>query len=161
VCVCVLCMSVCVLCMSVSGLYEWVCVSYMSKRPWGLNCNYVGKLSDNSYEVVKQGKNFFKLIVLLGECFKLSTASCRFSKASLYVFLNRLALTFSLILISSSGNWGARWSSGQCARRAIAEAKQRSQWPVIGWVTKIYYLELLRVSEGTLSRPWSPCSDAK
>jgi hypothetical protein len=48
----------------------------------------------------------------------------------------------------------ARWSSGQCARRAIAEAKHRSQWPVLGWVTKIYYLELLRASEGTLSR-WS------
>jgi hypothetical protein len=44
--------------------------------------------------------------------------------------------------------------SGQCAQRAIAEAKHRSQWPVIGWVTKIYYLELLRASEGTLSR-WS------
>jgi hypothetical protein len=41
---------------------------------------------------------------------------------------------------------------GQCARRAIAEAKHRSQWPVLGWVTKIYYLELLRASEGTLSR---------
>jgi hypothetical protein len=34
------------------------------------------------------------------------------------------------------------------------EAKQRSQRSVIGWVTKIYYLELLRTSEGTLSR-WS------
>jgi hypothetical protein len=42
----------------------------------------------------------------------------------------------------------------QCARRAIAEPKQRSQRSVIGWVTKIYYLELLRASEGTLSR-WS------
>jgi hypothetical protein len=50
--------------------------------------------------------------------------------------------------------WGARWSSGQCARRAIAEAKHRSQRPVLGWVTKIYYLELLRALEGTLSR-WS------
>jgi hypothetical protein len=49
---------------------------------------------------------------------------------------------------------GARWSSGQCARRAIAETKHRSQWLVIGWVTKIYYLELLRAAEGTLSR-WS------
>jgi hypothetical protein len=38
--------------------------------------------------------------------------------------------------------------------RAIAEAKHRSQWPVLGWVTKIYYLELFRASEGTLSR-WS------
>jgi hypothetical protein len=47
---------------------------------------------------------------------------------------------------------GARWSSGQCARRAIAEAKHRSQWPVLGWVTKIYSLELLRAPEGTLSR---------
>jgi hypothetical protein len=47
---------------------------------------------------------------------------------------------------------GARWSRGQCARRAIAEAKQRSQKSVIGWVTKIYYLELLRASKGTLSR---------
>jgi hypothetical protein len=35
---------------------------------------------------------------------------------------------------------GARWSSGQCAWRANAEAKHRSQWPVIGWVIKIYYL---------------------
>jgi hypothetical protein len=49
---------------------------------------------------------------------------------------------------------GVRWSSGQCARRAIAEAKHRSQWTVLGWVTKIYYLKLLRAAEGTLSR-WS------
>jgi hypothetical protein len=39
-------------------------------------------------------------------------------------------------------------------RRAIAEAKQRSHRSVIRWVTKIYYLELLRASEDTLSR-WS------
>jgi hypothetical protein len=32
-------------------------------------------------------------------------------------------------------------------RRAIAEVKQL--WSVIGWVTKIVYLELLRDSEGT------------
>jgi hypothetical protein len=32
---------------------------------------------------------------------------------------------------------GARWPRDQCVRRAIAEAKQRSQWLVIGWVTKI------------------------
>jgi hypothetical protein len=25
---------------------------------------------------------------------------------------------------------------GQCARRAIAEAKHRSQWPVLVWVTR-------------------------
>jgi hypothetical protein len=36
--------------------------------------------------------------------------------------------------------------------RAIAEPKQCSQRPVIGWVTKSYLLELLRASEGTLSR---------
>jgi hypothetical protein len=36
----------------------------------------------------------------------------------------------------------------------LVEAKQYSQWPVIGWLTIIYYLELLRASEGTLSR-WS------
>jgi hypothetical protein len=35
-----------------------------------------------------------------------------------------------------------------------AEAKQRSQWSVMKWVTKIYYHELLRASEGTLNR-WS------
>jgi hypothetical protein len=33
-------------------------------------------------------------------------------------------------------------------------AKQRTQWSVIGWVKKMYNLELLRSSEGTLSR-WS------
>jgi hypothetical protein len=53
-------------------------------------------------------------------------------------------------------NGGTRWPRGQLARRVIAEAKQRSQWSVIGWVTKIYYLELRRASEGTLSR-WSGC----
>jgi hypothetical protein len=47
---------------------------------------------------------------------------------------------------------GARWPRGQCARCEIAEAKQRSQKSVLGWVTKIFYLELLRASEGTLSR---------
>jgi hypothetical protein len=35
--------------------------------------------------------------------------------------------------------------------RAIVEAMQRSQWSVIGWLTKIYCLELLRASEDTLS----------
>jgi hypothetical protein len=51
---------------------------------------------------------------------------------------------------------GVRWSRGQCARRAIAKVNQLYQWSVIGWVTKIYYLELLRASEGTLSRwRWS------
>jgi hypothetical protein len=45
----------------------------------------------------------------------------------------------------------ARWLRGQCARRAVAAARQRSQWSVMGWVTKISYLELLRASEGTLS----------
>jgi hypothetical protein len=54
-----------------------------------------------------------------------------------------------MILHTYIGVRGARWPSGQCAQRAIAEAKQR--WSVIGWVIKIYYLELLRVSEGTLS----------
>jgi hypothetical protein len=38
--------------------------------------------------------------------------------------------------------------------RDIAEDKQRPQWSVIGWVTKIYYLDLLRASADTLSR-WS------
>jgi hypothetical protein len=42
--------------------------------------------------------------------------------------------------------------AGSALRRAIAEVKQHLS--VIGWVTKIYYLELLRASEGTLSR-WS------
>jgi hypothetical protein len=46
---------------------------------------------------------------------------------------------------------GARWPRCQCARRTIVEAKQRSQRSVIGWVTKIYYLELLRALKGTLS----------
>jgi hypothetical protein len=42
----------------------------------------------------------------------------------------------------------------QNARHAIAKAKQRSQRPVIGRVTKMYYVKLLRALEGTLSG-WS------
>jgi hypothetical protein len=51
---------------------------------------------------------------------------------------------------------GAQWPRGQCTRRAIMEAKQCFQWSVIRWLTKKknYYLELLRASEGALSR-WS------
>jgi hypothetical protein len=33
----------------------------------------------------------------------------------------------------------------------FATAKVKQRWLVIGWVTKNYYLELLRASEGTLS----------
>jgi hypothetical protein len=44
--------------------------------------------------------------------------------------------------------------SSKAPRRVIAETQQHSQWSVIGWVTKNYYLELLRASESTLSR-WS------
>jgi hypothetical protein len=43
---------------------------------------------------------------------------------------------------------GAGWPRSQSARRAIVEAKQRSQRSVIGWMTKAYYLKLLRASEG-------------
>jgi hypothetical protein len=42
-----------------------------------------------------------------------------------------------------------RWPRGECAGRAIAEAKQH--WTVIGWLTKIYYLDLLHASECTLA----------
>jgi hypothetical protein len=51
-------------------------------------------------------------------------------------------------------NWGARWSSGQCTRRAIAEANHRAQWPVLGWVTKTLSSRAPPCLEGTLSR-WS------
>jgi hypothetical protein len=43
---------------------------------------------------------------------------------------------------------GPQWLRGQCAHRVIAEAKQLSQRAVIGWVTKIYHLELIYASEG-------------
>jgi hypothetical protein len=58
-----------------------------------------------------------------------------------------------LYFIYTFGRDGRR-PRGQCARRAIAEPKKCSHRPVIGWVTKIYCRELLRASEGTLSR-WS------
>jgi hypothetical protein len=37
-------------------------------------------------------------------------------------------------------NGGARYHCGLRARRVIAKAKQCSQWSVIEWVTKTYYL---------------------
>ncbi|RVE49906.1 hypothetical protein evm_005499 [Chilo suppressalis] len=49
---------------------------------------------------------------------------------------------------------GAHWRKWLTRSAAIVELKQLSQWWVIGWVTKNYYLELLRASEGKLSR-WS------
>jgi hypothetical protein len=43
---------------------------------------------------------------------------------------------------------------GQYARCAVKETKQCSQRSVIGWLTEIYYFELLRASEVKVSR-WS------
>jgi hypothetical protein len=43
---------------------------------------------------------------------------------------------------------GARWPRDHCALSWIGKVKQH--WSVIGWVSKMYYLELLRASEGTL-----------
>jgi hypothetical protein len=68
------------------------------------------------------------------------------------IIFSALFTAFNVLNHVLIGAWGARWLRGQCARRAIAEVKQRSQWSVMGWVTKIYYLELLSDSEGTLSR---------
>jgi hypothetical protein len=62
---------------------------------------------------------------------------------------------FKLIVdVSLTANNYTRVPNGWVQRSSIVEAKQRSQRPIIGWVTKINYFELLRVSEGTLSR-WS------
>jgi hypothetical protein len=71
-----------------------------------------------------------------------------------HVTLYTCSSILAQMALEKESSGGARWSSGQCARRAIAEAKQRSQRPVLGWVTKIFYLEVLRASEVTLSR-WS------
>jgi hypothetical protein len=76
-----------------------------------------------------------------------STFGCSSSNSnsilSYYVprFDSRAVQTYILLIYLLRGmrrreEGGARWSSGQCARRAIAKAKHRSQWPVIGWVTK-------------------------
>jgi hypothetical protein len=47
---------------------------------------------------------------------------------------------------------GAQWPRGRCAWRSrkLSDVHKRS---VIGWLTKIYYLELILASEGTLSCP--------
>jgi hypothetical protein len=47
------------------------------------------------------------------------------------------------------------WKAPRSERTACnREVYATLQWPVIGWVTNIYYPELLRASEGTLNR-WS------
>jgi hypothetical protein len=84
--------------------------------------------------------------------FKLTFADwVKFSLIEDWCLISRKILTNGALDVDAEELDGP---SGQCARRAIAEAKHLSQWPVLGWVTKIYYLELLCASEGTLSR-WS------
>jgi hypothetical protein len=63
------------------------------------------------------------------------------------------SFTYQRFALLLKRHLNARWPRKQYAQRPITEDKQRSQWSVIDWVTKIYYLELLRASEGTLS--WS------
>jgi hypothetical protein len=107
-----------------------------------LDCQAASALSVNPHWARKVGYGPFSLCVIHKEDLCPSSGD--------YI---RLMMIITRCTIKHSWR-GARWSSSQCSRRAIAEAKHRSQWPVLGWVTKIYYLELLRASEGTLSR-WS------
>jgi hypothetical protein len=58
----------------------------------------------------------------------------------------------SIAVIAASCTSSLDGPAVSALRCAIAEVKQR--WSVIGWVPKYYYLNLLRASEGTLSR-WS------
>jgi hypothetical protein len=70
-------------------------------------------------------------------------------KISLFSIINK-SVSYIMMLVDIGG---VRWLRGQRAWRVLVEAKQRSQWSwsVMGRVAKIYYLELLRASEGTLS----------
>jgi hypothetical protein len=94
---------------------------------------------------------FFILMVRL-YLFKLQYWKCKILKTIMQKEIDKSdKITYP---VSLNTRWGAQWPRGQSARRAIAEAKKRSQKPVIRWVTKIYYLLLLRALKGTLSR-WS------
>jgi hypothetical protein len=62
------------------------------------------------------------------------------SSGRLFLPLLASILAYNKYRVVSGTARGARWPRGQCAWRAIAEAKQHSQMSVIGWVTKIYYL---------------------
>jgi hypothetical protein len=57
-----------------------------------------------------------------------------------------------MLYTSMIDTWGARWPRVQCARRTLAEVKQR--WSVKRWVTKNLLSRAHRASEGILSR-WS------
>jgi hypothetical protein len=60
---------------------------------------------------------------------------------------------YKLLSIGNQSNRNRIWSSDDgraVSALGVRSRKHRSEWPVIGWVTKIYYLELLRASESTL-----------
>jgi hypothetical protein len=67
-----------------------------------------------------------------------------------------LLVVFSLIITTNSreqeGLDGPAVSALSVWSRKLSDVN--GQWPVIGWVTKIYYFELFRTPEGTL-RCWS------
>jgi hypothetical protein len=46
----------------------------------------------------------------------------------------------------------ASWSMRSASDRGLSDELKRSPKSVLGWVIKIYYLEILCASEGTLSR---------
>jgi hypothetical protein len=96
----------------------------------------VGLLSDSLY-VVKIG--FHNLPPSGAITCSLKVIDKQIPERSLFIMQNLLNNNILLIFFGR-----ARWLRGQCARSAIAEAKQRSQRSVIGWLTKIYYLEFLR-----------------
>jgi hypothetical protein len=70
---------------------------------------------------------------------------------------NRYLLTKLCASVGTLSRWTRlhlQSASTPVSRNLKLKAKHRFQWPVLAWVTKIYYLQLLRASEGTLSR-WS------
>ncbi|RVE46251.1 hypothetical protein evm_009075 [Chilo suppressalis] len=76
------------------------------------------------------------------------------AKMSISVDLDSELYCESILFIGENKPRGARWRRWLARSAAIVVVKQLSQWSVIGWVTKNFYLEFLRASEGTLSR-WS------
>jgi hypothetical protein len=91
-----------------------------------------------------------------GERLNCHGAHIEFNQKKISGVLNVLLFSFVNILrrlTLTEAPMSTRWPRGQCVRCAIVEAKQLSQRSVIGWVTKIYYLKLLRPSEGTLLVP--------
>jgi hypothetical protein len=112
---------------------------------YSLTCCWL-YLSANSQDDSGFDESSFSRIVFIHDCCNAFLNTCIHTHHVSWKMTDKFFIKYILTIQLTSSM--AQWSVRSVRSRKLSNVLKRA---VIGWVTKIYYLELLRASEGTLS----------